>query len=352
MGYTRKKNKTRGGAKKSAQRGRNQPTNSNLLKFIKEIRQNRTTLMGYNTQSPKSYNYLTNNLNKSYREGYEEGLTKGREEGLKKVIKTETPDSVNLNIMNEWKNLKLLMVYRQQLNMLLIYISPYDAFKRKMSISQTNPFDRPHKKIDNLLFFYNVLEGVERNIIKSRMNLRKLYKNEVLNSKFGILFNDYRIVNDISHVMENSFIVPLSQLFEINKPYIKPYLTFLYYKFPEYITATFIKEASLDDNDPLDGLIKQMLNYIDAENNTFAPIMNAIENNDVKGLQSAIESYIDSFPPIQVGAPIGVPTPVISQNSRKNFLRERKEANKAKTQKSKSKSPKGTALPNNGGMTL
>jgi hypothetical protein len=301
---------------------------------------------------------LTKGRTEGLKKGREEGLTKGREEGLKKVIKTETPDSVNLNIMNEWKNLKLLMVYRQQLNMLLIDISPYDAFKRKMSISQTNPFDKPHKKIDDLLFFYNVLEDVERNIIKSRMNLRKLYKNEVLNSKFGILFNDYRIVTDISHVMENSFIVPLSQLFEINKPYIKPYLTFLYYKFPEYITATFIKEASLDDNDPLDGLITQMLNYIDAENNTFAPIMNAIENNDVKGLQSAIESYIDSFPPIQVGAPtnvgvpIGVPTPVISQNSRKNFLRERKEANKAKTQKrSKSKSPKGTALPN-GGVSL
>jgi len=295
---------------------------------------------------------LTKGREEGLKKGREEGLKKGREEGLKKVLKTETPEMVNLNIMNEWKNLKLLMVHRQQLNMLLIDISPYNAFKRKMSISQTNPFDRPHKKIDDLLFFYNVLEGIERNIIKSRMNLRKLYKNEVLNSKFGILFNDYRIVTDISHVMENRFIVPLSQLFEINKPYIKPYLTFLYYKFPEYITASFIKEAStipIDENDPLDGLIKQMLNYIDAENKNYAPIMNAIDDNDVKGLQSAIESYIDSFHPIQVGAPV---TPVISQTSRKNFLRERKEANKAKTYKrSKSKSPKETDL-NNGGVSL
>ena len=339
MGYTRKKNNTRGGAKKSAQRGRNQPTNSNLLKFIKEIRQNRTTLMGYNTQSPKSYNYLTNNLNKSYREGYEEGLTKGREEGLKKVLKTETPDTVNLNIMNEWKNLKLLMINRQQLNMLLIDISPYDAFKRKMSISQKNPFEK--KKVDNLLFFYNLLEDVERKMIKSRMNLRKLYKNEVINSKIGILFDDDRIVNDISHAMENTFIIPLSQLFQINKKYIQPYLTFLYYKFPENIMAQ-LKRDNFDET------LQEMLNYIDAENNTFAPIMNAIDNNDVKGLQSAIESYIDNFAPIRVG----VPTPVNSQNSRKNFLRERKEKEKAKTQKSKSKSPKGTALPNNGGMTL
>jgi hypothetical protein len=284
------------------------------------------------------------------KQGRHEGLKKGREEGLKKGreegLKTESPDTVNCNIMNEWKNLKLLMVHRQQLNMLLVDISPYDAFKRKMSISQSNPFDRPQKKIDDILFFYNILESVERNIIKSRMNLRKLYKNEVLNSKFGILFNDDRIVTDISHVMENSFIVPLSQLFEKNKPYIKPYLTFLYYKFPEYITASFIKEASnipIDETDPVEGLIKQMLNYIDAENNTFAPIMNAIDNNDVKGLQSAIESYIDRFPPIKVGAPVIVGAP----NTRKTFASRKANANAKTQKKSKStkKSPLGTSIP-------
>ena len=272
------------------------------------------------------------------KKGREEGLTKGREEGLKKVLKTETPETVNLNIMNEWKNLKLLMIHRQQLNMLLIDISPYDAFKRKMSISQRNPFDKPPKKIDDLLFFYNVLEDVERKMIKSRLNLRKLYKNEVINSRIGILFDDDRIVNDISHAMENSFIVPLSQLFEINKPYIKPYLTFLYYKFPQNITAQFKR-------DDFDESLQEMLNHIDAENNIYEPIMNAIDDNDVKRLQSAIESYIDNFAPIKVGAPVSAP------NTRKN-LRERKEANKSKTYKSKSKSPKGTALPNNGGMTL
>jgi len=296
---------------------------------------------------------LTKGRTEGLKKGREEGLTKGREEGVKKVLKTETPEMVNLNIMYEWKNLKLLMINRQQLNMLLVDISPYDAFKRKISITQKNPYNKPEKKIDDLLFFYNLLDVVERKIIKSRFNLRKLYKNEVINSKIGIIFDDDRIVNDISHAMENSFMIPLSQLFEINKKCINPYLKFLYYKFPQNITAQFIKEASnipvnkndqLDEKyDPLDGLIKQMIKYIDAENNTFAPIMNAIDDNDVKGLQSAIESYIDNFAPTKVGSP--------APNTRKN-LRERKEANKAKTYKSKSKSPKGTALPNNGGMSL
>ncbi len=297
----------------------------------------------------------------SFNSIFDEGFVKGRGEGYKKGYakgrqdKGQNEESIHLKIMNEWKNLKLLMVHRQQLNMLLVNISPYDAFKRKMNISQTNPFARPQKKIDNLVFFYNVLDSVETKMIKTRLNLRKLYKNEVINSKIGILFDDDRIVSDISHAMENSFIIPLSQLFKIDNSYIKPYLTFLYYKFPQNITASFIKEASnmpLNENDPLDGLIKQMLNYIDAENNTFAPIINAIDDNDVKGLQSAIESYIDKFPPIKVGAPV---TPVSAQNSRKTFASRKANAD-AKTKKSKSKSksksPKGTSLPNNGGVSL
>ena len=53
---------------------------------------------------------LTKGRTEGLTKGREEGLKKGREEGLKKVLKTETPDTVNLNIMNEWKNLKLLMI--------------------------------------------------------------------------------------------------------------------------------------------------------------------------------------------------------------------------------------------------
>jgi hypothetical protein len=331
MGYTRKKNKTRGGAKKSAQRVHNQP--NNLVKFIKEIRQNPTTLMGYNKQSPKSYNYLTNNLNKSYREGYEEGLTKGREE----VLKSESPETVNLNIMNEWNHLRLLMINRQQLNMLLIGISPYYAFERKRDKSKPNPVKDKGifntEEIKQILSIYNTFDYIEGQMVKSRFNLRKLYNNEVFNATIRTILGSERFINDISHAMENSVIIPLSIIYELTTGYIDNYLHLLYSKY------------SYDKKQLFNGSIEEMLKDIDAENKEYKPIIDAIDNNDITRLQSAIESYIDNFAPIPVGEPVS------AQISGKKVITQRKQANKAKTQKkSKSKSPNGTAI--NGGVSL
>lgn len=291
---------------------------------------------------------------KGVKKGHDEGLKKGHDEGLKEgkiqglkdkevSDKGQSDESIHLKIMNEWNHLRLLMINRQQLNILLIGISPYHAFERKRDKSQANPEKIPFfskEKTQQILSIYDAFDDIEKKMVKVRVNLRKLYNNEVFNATIRTILGSDRIIGDISHAMENSFIIPLPVIYEINQEYIEPYLQLLYSKYPP------------DKKRGFNGSLKTMLKDIDDENKEYNTIINAINNNDIHGLQTAIEAYIDNFAPIRDGSPVNVGAPNTRKTLANRKANAKAKANASKKSKSKSKSPLGTAIPSNGIVSL
>jgi hypothetical protein len=242
-----------------------------------------------NNNNPLNPNKLIEEgMKKGLEEGRVQGLKEGKAQGLKEGKAEEMKNTLDIIIMSAWNNLRLLMMSRQQLNILFINVDPHEAFKYYLPRS-SNPYtkftfnnsNQNEAYNEHIRKIYQIYQNIENNLLKARIELRKLYWSNPLMSE--------RLIEDISHAMENSFIIPLVVMYDINAEYIEPYLWLLFSKYPSDKQKQF---SSLDD----------MLTEIEEDNKKVAPIIQAIVDNNIKKLNEEVDTYIRSFTrPIKIG---------------------------------------------------